>query len=282
MVVRGPGLIGMKRKNAVPFIGTRARANLANEYVSGADHKALAVTVGGTPGFVVGQPSEEAAKTAALELCQKRADNFTPQRRCELYAVGDRIVYQHGPPPMPPTPWVKRDASTERPFAVKDVPMLRDAAQARLESVFVPGRKSKSIVLGPTGQMFFNYSQDNADESVRRNLETCGAVVGVTCTVVSVDDVFVVPIPSLMKATGFFHPASSSSIVANARDDVARQLGDASSGWNAVAVGTAGRPGLALRQNSEQSAINAALGNCVKHDIDCHVIAIGPFTVGPN
>jgi adenylate cyclase len=24
------------------------------------------------------------------------------------------------------------------------------------------------------------------------------------------------------------------------------------------------------------------LGNCVKHDSDCHVIAIGPFAVGPN
>jgi class 3 adenylate cyclase len=23
-------------------------------------------------------------------------------------------------------------------------------------------------------------------------------------------------------------------------------------------------------------------GNCVKHDSDCHVIAIGPFAVGPN
>src|ERR1700730_4649098 len=57
----------------VPFIGGRARANLVNEYIQGADYKAFALTVGGTPGFVVGQPSEDAAKTAALELCQKRA-----------------------------------------------------------------------------------------------------------------------------------------------------------------------------------------------------------------
>jgi adenylate cyclase len=268
--------------NTVPFVGTRARANLANEYVSGADHKAFAVTVGGTPGFVLGQPSEEAAKTAALELCQKRADNFVPQRRCELYAVGDRLVYQHGPPPMPPTPWMRRDPSTERAFVVKDVPMLRDVAQTRLESVFVPGRRSKSVVLGPTGQMFFNFGQDSVEESLRRNLETCGAVVGVACTVVSVDDVFVVPVPSVMKATGFFHAGSSNSIVANARDDVARQLGDASSGWNAVAVGTGGHPGLGLKASSEQNAINDALASCVKHDSDCHVIAIGPFAVGPN
>ena len=63
---------------------------------------------------------------------------------------------------------------------------------------------------------------------------------------------------------------------------VARQLGEASTGWNAVAVGTAGHPGLGLKASSEQNVIDDALGNCVKHDTDCHVIAIGPFTVGPN
>jgi adenylate cyclase len=52
--------------------------------------------------------------------------------------------------------------------------------------------------------------------------------------------------------------------------------------WNAVAVGAAGRPGLALKAANEQNAVNEALGNCVKHDSDCHVIAIGPFSVGPN
>jgi adenylate cyclase len=57
---------------------------------------------------------------------------------------------------------------------------------------------------------------------------------------------------------------------------------DASSGWNAVAVGVARRPGLALKAASEPNAVNEALGNCVKHDSDCRVIAIGPFSVGPN
>ncbi len=51
---------------------------------------------------------------------------------------------------------------------------------------------------------------------------------------------------------------------------------------NAVAVGVAGRPGLALKAANEQDAVNEALGSCVKRDSDCHVIAIGPFAVGPN
>jgi adenylate cyclase len=266
----------------VPFIGARARANLANEYMAGADYKAFALTVGGTPGFVVGQPSEEAAKTAALELCQKRADNFTPQRRCEIYAVGNMMVYPHGRPPMPPMPWLRHDASIERPFDPKAMPLLRDTSLSRLESTFMPGRKSKSVVLGPAGQLFYNLNQDNIEDSIRRNLETCGAVVGMACTVVAVDDVFVVPVPALMKASGMFHAASSAMIMADQRDDVARKLAEAMTGWNAVAVGTAGRPGLALKAASEQNAINDALGNCVKRDSECHVIAIGPFMVGPN
>jgi class 3 adenylate cyclase len=266
----------------VPFIGGRARVNLGNEYMTGPSYKAFALTVGGTLGFVVGQPSEEAAKTAALELCQKRADNFTPRRQCELYAVGDIIVYQHGRPPMPPSPWVRHDASTERPFDPKAVPMARDASIVRLENTFVPGRKSKSVIVGPTGQLYFNYNQDNVDDAVRRNLETCGAVVGVACMVVAVDDVFVVPVPALMKVTGMFRSANNASIAADQRDDVMRKLTDATTGWNAIAVGSAGRPGMGLKAANEQAAINDALGNCVKRDSDCHVIAIGPFTVGPN
>ena len=70
--------------------------------------------------------------------------------------------------------------------------------------------------------------------------------------------------------------------MADARDEVVRKLADASSGWNAVAVGAAGRPGLALEAANEQNAVSEALGNCAKRDGDCHVIAIGPFLVGPN
>jgi adenylate cyclase len=99
--------------------------------------------------------------------------------------------------------------------------------------------------------------------------------------IVAVDENFVVPIPTLLRITGFFHAASNPSIVTDARDEVVRKLADAM-GWNAVAVGTAGRPGLGLKAADEQSAVNAALADCVKRDSDCHVIAIGPFTVGPT
>ena len=159
--------------------------------------------------------------------------------------------------------------------------MLRDQARGRVENIYVPAAKSRSVALGPNGQYFMVLGASSVDEATRRSLESCGAIAGVACMIVAVDDAFVVPIPTLLKVTGFLHAAANSSIAADARDDVARKLGDGT-GWNAVAVGTAGRPGLGLKAADEQTALNAALADCAKHDSDCHVIAIGPFTVGPT
>ena len=267
--------------DSVPFIADRARATLAQEYASGADYKAVAVSTGPFA-FVAGQPTEEAARSAAVENCQKRADAIQPQRKCELYAVGNTVVYPHGRPPLPPAPWFVHDPSMERPLANGEVPLVRDGQKKSIEERYMPGRKSKAIAVGPGGQMFFYFSQESPEEAARRSLEGCGAAAGVACKVVAVDDVLVVPAPTILKATGFFHAASNSSIAVEAREDTAHKLADASSGWNAVAVGAAGRPGLALKALTEQNAVNEALGNCAKRDSDCHVIAIGPFSVGPN
>ena len=267
--------------DTVPFIADRARATLAEEYASAGDYKAVAISTGPFA-FAAGQQTEEAARSAALDKCQKRADAIQPQRKCELYAVGNTVVYSRGRPPLPPAPWIVHDPSTERPVAAGEVPLVRDGQKRSIEERYMPGRKSKAIAVGPGGQMFFYFGQESPDEAARRALESCGALAGVACKVVAVDDVLVMPAPSILKAIGFFHAADNSSIAAEAREDVARKLAAASGGWNAVAVGAAGRPGLALKALSEQSAVNEALGNCVKRDSDCHVIAIGPFAVGPN
>jgi class 3 adenylate cyclase len=266
----------------VPFVSNRTRVALSNEYVPAADHKAFALNVTGTYGFVTAQPNEEAAKSAALDQCQKRADAIQSPRRCELYAVGNTTVYPHGKPPLPPLPWIRHDPSTEKPFVAKDMPLIRDLGKSRLESTYAPGKKSKSIAVGPGGQFIDNIGVETIEDSVRRNLEACGAIAGVPCMIVAVDDAFVVPVPTTLKVTGFFRPAGNSSIATEARDDVARKLADATSGWAAIAVGAALRPGLALKAANEQNAVNEALGDCVKRDSNCHVIAIGPFSVGPN
>src|SRR5216684_1630984 len=266
----------------VPFVSDRTRLALSNEYVPATDHKAFALNVTGTYGFVTAQPNEEAAKSAALDQCQKRADAIQSPRRCELYAVGNTTVYPHGKPPLPPLPWIRHDPSTEKPFVAKDMPLIRDLGKSRLESTYAPGKKSKSIAVGPGGQFIDNIGVETVEDSVRRNLEACGAIAGVPCMIVAVDDTFVVPVPTTLKVTGFFRAGGNSSIAADARDDVSRKFAGAASGWNAVAVGASLRPGLALKAANEQNAVNEALGDCVKQDSNCHVIAIGPFSVGPN
>ncbi|MFK4503769.1 class 3 adenylate cyclase [Bradyrhizobium japonicum] len=274
-------LSGKLAADSVPFINERIRNYLAGDYSASGDYKAFALNIGGFTGAALNQPTEEAARNMALEQCQKRADAAQSPRRCELYAVGNDVVYTHGKPPMPPQPWVRHDAMTERAFAPKDFPMVRDPAKVRLENMFVPAAKSRAIALGPGGQYFMVLGASSVDDSARRSLESCGAIAGMACLIVAVDDNFVVPIPTLLRITGFFHAASNASIAADARAEVVRKLADGT-GWNAVAVGTAGRPGLGLKAADEQTAVNSALADCAKRDSDCHVIAIGPFTVGPT
>ncbi|MGY3505234.1 adenylate/guanylate cyclase domain-containing protein [Bradyrhizobium sp. USDA 4471] len=266
--------------DAEPFVSERVRGYLGNDYSAAGDYKAFALNITGFTGASVNQPNEEAARAAALDQCQKRADAAQSPRRCELYAVGNKVVYSHGNPPMPPQPWVRHDSMTERPLVAKDFPLLRDQARTRIENVYAPAAKSRAVALGPGGQYFMTLGATSVDEATRRSLESCGAFAGSPCMVVAVDDVYVVPIPTLLRAVGFFHPASNPSIVADARPEVVRKLGDGL-GWNAVAVGTSGRPGLGLKAADEQTAVDGAIADCVKHDSDCHVIAIGPFTVGP-
>jgi class 3 adenylate cyclase len=266
----------------IPFIGDKARASLASDYAPAADFKAFSLNIGGFNAFVTAQPSEEAAKLAAVEQCQKRADAAQSPRKCELYAVGNTVVYTHGRPPVPPLPWIRHDAATEQPFVARNVPLTRDGGKARLEAVYSPARKNKALALGPGGALFFPIALDSVEEAARRALESCGGIAGVPCMLVALNDNFVVPIPTTLKVTGFFKAAGNTMIAADARDDVARRLADASSGWNAVAVGAAGRPGLGLKAATEQAAVNDALADCVKRDRNCQVIAIGPFSVGSN
>ena len=41
-------------------------------------------------------------------------------------------------------------------------------------------------------------------------------------------------------------------------------------------------PGLERGAATEQAAVSGALADCARRDSNCQVIAIGPFSVGPN
>jgi adenylate cyclase len=268
--------------DAVPFVTAKVRTALANEYAHAQPSKALAINMSGYNAFVVAEKDDEAAKTAALQQCQERADARRSVRKCEIYAIGDKVVFPRGRPPMPQWPWVTHDPSTEKPFVALNLPLMPADAKASFAASYPQLQKSKAIAISPKGLYYYHARAESAEDVTRRVLESCGALSSTACMVVVLDDVFVVPVPTTAKATGFFEAITNASIARDARNDLANKLAEARSGWNVVAVGAAGRPGLALKAANEAKAVSDALADCGKHDSDCHVIAIGPFTVQPN
>jgi Caspase domain/PAN domain len=262
---------------AVPFIPDRQRASIRADYLPAPDHKALAISFN-RAGFTSGQADDETAKTAALDNCKSATEAAGSKNQCQLYAIGNTVVFR-GVPPMPPPPWLVRNAAIERPFASKDLPLMDDSARASWDKNYPKAGKPKALALSPDGQGFYYFSVATAEEAVRRALEGCGYQNGLACMVVALDDNFVVPIPTTMKPVGFFHPGTNPQISPELRDSLARRLSGATNAWNAVAVGSNGRPGVMLNGTDEQDAIAGALKDCGRQDNGCRVIALGPFTV---
>jgi DNA-binding winged helix-turn-helix (wHTH) protein len=267
----------------VPYIPDYQRAAINTDYVTAPGHKALATSVF-RAGFVTGQKDEGTAKAAALDACQQATDLVDAGSKCELYAVGNIVVSTHARPPMPPEPWMVRDPTVETPFTTKDIPLITDRFRANLDTLFNKGKSLKpwALALGLLHNVSIFFEQSSAAEAMRRSLEVCGSRAGLPCTVVAVDDVFVVPLPKTMRAIGLFHPRSSIGVASDAREELAHRIAEAGNGWTVVAVGAQARPGLALHAASERDGIDSAMADCAKRDHDCHVIAIGPFTVEPN
>jgi hypothetical protein len=260
----------------IPFITDRGRETIRNEYLPASDHKALAIS-SGPLGFITGQADDDTARSAALDICQKRADALPQPRKCELYAVGNTVVYARGRPPLP-TPLFRNDPSVVSPVAAAVVPLVPEQGRGNIEKVYLPARSPKALALGPRGGFFFVSNQENRDEAVRRSLESCGAGAGVPCLLLAVNDNFVVPIPATMKVVGLFEPASAAAVAPELRADVARRLAGGS-GWSAIAAGAGGRVGVKVDAKDEQGAVSEALADCARLDSGCHVVAIGPFAV---
>lgn len=263
----------------IPLIADRARNVIRDEYLPAADHKALAISTGPI-GFITAQADDAAAKSAALDICQKRADALPQPRKCEIYAVGNTVVYARGRPPMP-SPLFKNDPSVVKPMIASLVPLVQERGKENIERVYVPAREQKALAIGPRGGFIFEINQDSRDEAIRRALEGCGSNAGVPCLLLAVNENFVVPIPVTMKITGLFQPAGSAAIVAEQRASVAERLA-IGRGWTAVAASFAGHAGVAVGAAGEQDATAAALADCAKRDSSCRVIAIGPFAVEPR
>jgi len=265
----------------VPFIRDADRAVIRADYLPASNHKALAVSFS-RMGFASGQPDDETAKTAAVENCKRVTSAAGSTYPCYLYAVANTVVFTGGNPPMPPSPWLIRNAAVETSFAGKNIPLASERAREFWQNRYPQAPSWKALALSPQGEGFYYQGGASEDEVIRRALESCGYTAGIPCLILAVGNSFVVPIPTTMKATGFFNPSSVAPVASNMQSVLARRFANAINAWNAVAVGANGRPGVMLNASSELDAIDVALADCRKEDRDCHVIALGPFTVEPT
>jgi adenylate cyclase len=232
--------------------------------------------------FVTAQPNKAMAQAAALNTCQEIADRQRdrvglPRAECELYATGNEVISNRGYPPMPVPPWLVRDSTIEVAFELSRVPLLTERRRPFIKA-FQNWRKPRALAMSATGR-YGAAAGETTQEAIRRALEWCGHNSGLACIVLAVDDVFVVPIPNSMKVVGLVQSGPLNVIASELRDDVAQQLHNSRTGWNAVAVGGSGRSGLKVGAGSEQTAIAGAVEACGKQDRDCRVIVLGPFLV---
>ena len=263
----------------IPFISDHDRNDVRALYLLAPDHKALAISHA-RMGMITGQADDETAKNGALDNCRRALEAAQiGGTTCDLYAVGNMVVYQRGHPPMPTPPWFRTDPSIAQPFNSKDVPLVSDEVRLLIEKNYLGLRKPKALALSPRSHVFYYFGQSSQDDAARRALERCGDVAGFPCMIIAVDDEFVIPIPTTMKPVGFFQPAGNALIAPGSRDEVTRRLTTRTSGWSAVATGADGLVGIVLNASNEQKAIEGALSDCSSHDRGCRVIAIGPFSV---
>src|SRR5262249_54199597 len=136
---------------AIPYIGLQAQGTIRAVYMSAPDHKALAISRDSF-GMSTGQRDTDTAKTAALATCQRFSGRSALPGSCELYAVGNAVPSTHGPPPMPPQPWIIRDRATERSFVLTEVPLVDDATRRTIELEFLQRDAPKALALSADGK----------------------------------------------------------------------------------------------------------------------------------
>lgn len=260
----------------VPFVTDAVRERLRAEYVPGRDHKAVVLSpLGASAWFLLGQLSEEEAARHATASCQQNAPE-----PCELYALGNRVVWEHPPPPLPPKPWLPPAPERVRtPFDLDRVPLAGPAMREALRADYLQDTPIKAVAIARTGTIGFAKRHRSEEEAVRAALEYCGDKTGTPCAVLAINDSFVQPIPATVAITGLFEP-DRSALVNDAAKQKLREAYLPRGGWKAVALAGAGRIGMAVGRPNEKDAIDAALAECRASGAeDCAIHAIGIFTV---
>jgi adenylate cyclase len=240
--------------------------------------KALAIG-GAAIGMSRNAVDESAAKAEALAQCQTRA---VPGRKCELFAVGDTVVWDHPAPriasagPLAPR-FVKMGAVGE-----DSVPFIRDEARKKILDDYAKLSSPKALVAGPRGGLEYAMGAGSTDDVIRRALQTCADRARLPCLLVAVGDDAVTRVPQSMMVQGLLEMGGQDPLPASGRQEL--MAAAAENSWYALARGAGGIFGIGSSKTSEIDAINAALTDCRTKGAGtgCAIVAIGPFMVKPK
>ncbi len=265
----------------VPFVQAARRPGL-DRYQRAEDAKALALNIRGIFAFASRRLDEATARRIALEECNKLVEQHIARPRdvdrCQIYAVGQDVVWSFRPPAMPPAPFMPPALSPPVPFDPATAPLLTDNARRMLQEHYMKSDHDRAVVIG---QRHFDWWMpgDTESEAAKRTLEICGHLTGRPCVVLAVNGRSAVRTPTTRRTIDVLVPAEVGGVAADQRDAIYRYLVEPD--WRAVAVGSNGKTGIVSGRPSEQAATTDALAECARAGgLDCTVLAIGPFLVG--
>ncbi|TAJ37048.1 MAG: DUF4189 domain-containing protein [Reyranella sp.] len=268
----------------VPFVPDFRRRTLEN-YGRAEGSKALALNVRGFFGFATRRIDDATARRVALDDCNKIVQKEVPILRdfdrCQLYAVGNDVVWSFRAPAMPPPPFIPTTRPNPPiPFDPATAPLLNDNARRLLAEHYLKADRSRALVLGRNRVDWWSPSETAVD-SIRRNLQICGHLTGRPCVVYAVDNEAIVRTPQRMRAVDVFVPQDIAGLDDTQREALHRYL--IADDWRAVAVSRNGRLGIVSGRSSERTAIDDAIRGCAQAGgAECAISAVGPFLVAPK
>jgi adenylate cyclase len=176
-------MYGKKFKlSKVPFLCDSCRKKVRKRFVKGKDFRALAVNEFGDAGYVWGRQTIATAKEDALKECRQMNN-----RKCEVYAVGDVVVWDHPMPQLMPWPWISGKRLTQ-PFVAASLTMLSKSAQVELEENYATAANPKALAAGPDGAWSYHVGGASKKEVMRMALQTCAFFGGKTCRIIALND----------------------------------------------------------------------------------------------
>src|SRR5262249_30148528 len=156
----------------VPFVSDSGHRALVN-YENSEGYKALALNVRGYFGYATRRTDEATARRVALETCNNEVKRLAvtpvlPFDACEIYSVGERIVWTYKRPPLPPSPYYFETApKPARTLDVATVPLVGDGSRKVFSTFYAPGSAEKAIALGRRMNEFSVWGASSRREAVR-------------------------------------------------------------------------------------------------------------------